>query len=102
MSEEMYIRNALLLKKEFRNALRGFVGVTNLVPGTIAAIEANLTATANYLKTDNEYPSLGGRITSDLQDVNIRQHVFHRDTLVVSFKVECPFALNALDCTIFV
>jgi hypothetical protein len=102
MSEEMFIRNALLLKKEFRNALRGFVGVTNLVPGTIAAIEANLTATANYLKTDNEYPSLGGRITSDLQDVNIRQHVFHRDTLVVSFKVECPFALNALDCTIFI
>ena len=102
LSEEMYIRNALLVRKEFRNALRGFVGVTNLVDGTLAAIEANLIAAANYLKSENEYPALGGRILSDLMDLSIRRHVLHRDTLVVSFKVEAPFALNALDCTIFI
>ena len=101
MSEEMYIRNALLIKKEFRNALRGFVGVTNLVEGTRAAIEANLYATSNYLKNSNEYPTLGGRITSDIQDLVLREHILHRDTLIVSFKVECPFALNTLDCTLY-
>jgi hypothetical protein len=99
MSEEMYIRNALLIKKEFRSALRGFVGVSNLVPGTVTAIKANLIATANHLMSDIDYPTLGGRITSDIQNLNIRRHRLFRDTLVVTFKVECPFALNALDCT---
>lgn len=102
LSEEMYIRNALLIKKEFRNALRGYVGVTNLVQGTMDAIKADLTATANYLKADDDYPRLGGRISSDLRNLVIRPHAFLRDQLVVSFTVDLPFALNALDCTIFV
>jgi len=102
LSEEMYVRNALLLKKEFRGALRGFVGVTNLVQGTTTAIEANLVATARFLQSDNDYPTLGGRILSELQDLEIRRHILHRDHLIVSFKVECPFALNTLDCTIYV
>jgi hypothetical protein len=100
MSEEMFIRNAILVKKAFRSVLHGFVGITNVSAGTLKQIEANLYSAAKQLMRADAYPHLGGQITSDLQDLNIRPHDMFRDQAIVEFRVEGPFALNVLVCTL--
>jgi hypothetical protein len=102
MSEEMFVRNALLVKKEFRAVLKGIVGVTNNVAQTWTDIRAYLTVQGNILRSDVSYPHLGGRIVSGPDNIKIEAHQLFKDSLWVSFVVEGPFALNRLDCRIFI
>ena len=102
MTEEMFGRNALLIKKEFRNVLKGFVGISNNSTGTRMAIQANLNMQADILKNDVDYPRLGGRITAGPFDLNVRTHALFADRLIVEFRIEGPVPLNALECRIYV
>jgi hypothetical protein len=102
MSEEMFVRNALLVKKEFRSVLHGIVGVTNNVSQTLLDIEARLEAQADFLKNAEEYPLLGGRVTSGPKNLQVQKHAIFKDAMWAEFTVEGPFPLNRLDCRIFI
>ncbi len=101
MTEEMYVRNALLVLKEFRSVIKGFVGVSNNSPGTRLAIQANIEMKADQLKNDVDYPRLGGRITEG-PDVVIRTHHLFDDRLVASGKVKGPVPLNSFEWDLFI
>jgi len=102
MTEEMFVRNALLVKKEFRSAIKGFNGVTNITQGTKVAILANINMKADQLKRDADYPQLGGRILSGPDDLEIRQHALYTDHLVVSGRVSGPVPLKVLEFNLFI
>jgi len=102
MTEEMFVRNGLLVKKEYRSALRGFVGIANNSPGTRLAILANINMKSDQLKNDTEYPTLGGRITAGPFDLDIRTHSLFRDHVLVWLRVEGPVPLNSLECDLFI
>jgi hypothetical protein len=102
MTEEMFVRNGLLVKKEYRCALRGFNGIANNSPGTRLAILANLNMKSDQLKNDTEYPTLGGRITAGPFDLDIRTHALFKDHVLVSLRVEGPVPLNSLECDLFI
>ena len=102
-TEEMFVRNALLIKKEFRSVVRkGFVGVTNPSRGTRLAIVSNINLKAEQLKNDVEYPLLGGRITSGPHNLDIRSHALFDDHLIVSGSIEGPVPLNKLEFNLYI
>jgi hypothetical protein len=102
LTEEMFIRNMLLLKKEFRTVVRrGYVGVTNNVEGTYAAIEHALNVRADILRSSINYPMLGGRITSGPDNLVIEPHAILSDRLWISFTITGPLPLNGLEMTIY-
>jgi len=101
MTEEMFVRNALLIKKEFRSVVKGFVGITNNTPGTRLAIQANIEMKADELKNDVDYPRLGGRIISG-PDVTIRTHRLFADRLVASGRVTGQVPLNSFLWDLFI
>ena len=102
MTEEMFVRNALLIKKEFRSAVKGFVGITNITQGTKVAILANINMKADQLKRDVDSPQLGGRITSGPDDLEVRQHALFTDHLIVSGRVTGPVPLKVLEFNLFI
>jgi hypothetical protein len=102
MTEEMFVRNALLVKKEFRNAIKGFNGITNITQGTKVAILANINMKADQLKRDVDYPRLGGRILSGPDDLDIREHALFTDHLIVSGRVTGPVPLKVLEFNLFI
>jgi hypothetical protein len=102
LCEEMWIRNMLLLKKEFRAVVRrGYVGVTNMVAGTYSSLQQALESRAALLENSVNYPQLGGRITGGLTDLILQPHAILADHLWVSFHVEGPLPMNGLDMTIY-
>jgi hypothetical protein len=101
MTEEMYIRNAFLVLKEYRNSLRGFVGVTNVSEGTKLAIRANIDGVSQALYNASDYPQLGGRITTLPENIVIQESGLLADRLYVNFTTEGPFPLNVLDVTMY-
>jgi hypothetical protein len=102
LTEEMFIRNMLLIKKEFRAVVRrGYVGVTNNVQGTWDALAHAIEARAGILRQDINYPMLGGRITSGPDDLIIQPHAILSDRLWISFHIAGPLPLNGLDMTIY-
>lgn len=102
MTEEMFVRNALLIKKEFRSVVKGFVGITNNSAGTRLAIQANIEMKADQLKNDVEYPRLGGRIVEGPIDLDIRTHALFADRLVASGRVTGPVPLNSFEWDLFI
>ena len=102
MTEEMFVRNALLVKKEFRSVIKGFTGITNNSPGTRLAIVANINMKADQLKNDVDYPRLGGRITGGPHDLDVRTHALFADQLIVHGRVEGPVPLNSLEWNLFI
>jgi hypothetical protein len=102
MTEEMFVRNALLIKKEFRSVVKGFVGITNNSPGTRLAIQANIEMKAAELKNDVEYPQLGGRIVEGPIGLAIRTHKLFPDRLIASGLVTGPVPLNSFEWDLFI
>jgi hypothetical protein len=102
MSEEMFVRNALLIKKEFRSVLNGVVGVTNNVSQTHREISSRIEVKARLLKDDTEYPLLGGRIVDGPTNLTVTPHKLFKDSLWCDFVVTGPFPLNRLECRIFI
>jgi hypothetical protein len=102
MSEEMFVRNALLIKKEFRSVLLGIVGVSNNVSQTHLEIKARIEVKAKLLKEDTNYPMLGGRIVDGPINLKVEKHALFADALWVQFTVTGPMPLNRLDCRIFI
>jgi hypothetical protein len=103
MTEEMFVRNALLVKKEFRKVVKkGFIGVTNNSAGTRLAIQANIEMVADELKNDVDYPRLGGRITEGPIDLVIRTHSLFDDRLIASGRVIGPVPLNSFEWDLFI
>ena len=103
MTEEMFVRNALLVKKEFRKVVKkGFVGISNNSVGTRLAIQANIEMVADELKNDTDYPRLGGRITEGPIDLVIRTHKLFPDRLVASGRVVGPVPLNSFEWDLFI
>jgi hypothetical protein len=101
MFEEMYIRNALLIKKEFRRAFGGFIGVTNVSEATIQQIYANIQAVSDWLQNSSDYPHLGGRITGPIENLIVRQHAFLKDRVIASGLVRGAVPLNQLEFDVY-
>jgi uncharacterized protein YbjQ (UPF0145 family) len=102
MSEEMFVRNALLLKKEFRSVLKGITGVTNNVPQTQLEVSSRIEVKAIFLKDDTNYPLLGGRIADGPINLKVAKHQLFKDSMWVSFEVTGQVPLNRLECRIFI
>jgi hypothetical protein len=102
MSEEMFIRNALLLKKEYRSVLKGIVGITNNVTQTQLEISTRIEAKSTLLKDSTAHPLLGGRIIEGPIDLQVQKHQLFLDALWVNFTVTGPLPLNRLDCRLYI
>jgi hypothetical protein len=102
LNEEMFIRNALLILKEFRASCKDLIGVTNNVAGTDDVIMFNLNVTGTRLQNDSDYKTLGGRITTGPNDIQIRSSLLLKDQKIVTFNCELPFPFNDGDFTLYV
>ncbi|GHT30383.1 hypothetical protein FACS1894214_0130 [Planctomycetales bacterium] len=97
--EEMYIRNALLIKKAFRLATKGLVGVTNVSGGNLDIIGMNMDVIATQLLDDKDYPQLGGRL-SKYENRYVRRHALLKDHVVCGADIAGQFPMNHLEMTL--
>jgi hypothetical protein len=100
LTEEMYIRNMLLLKKEFRNAITGVIGISNNVPEARARLHHNITMVAESMMASVDYPMLGGRITG-MTNLQVRPHAVLADHVWIRLDITGPVPLNAISMDIY-
>jgi hypothetical protein len=103
LCEEMYGRNALLCKKEFREVFRnGYIGVTNVTDSTLDSLAVALHRVADYLAISQDVPNLGGRIEKDsFHILQLRRNEVLRDEVICEIECRGPFPMNRLEATLY-
>ncbi len=97
--EESLVRNADNVTKTIRQALNGFVGVSNTVSSNINAITTTISSVLSGLQTTNYSTKLGGQIV-DYETPIVTIDELYSDRLNVSVVVGLPTPLNNVYVTL--
>lgn len=94
--EEMVVRNLDSISYRFLDTYAPYIGVSNVVNSSIAAIRAETRGTMTFLTGANFIQRLGGQLV-DGEIVEVRQHATLRDRLVVVLNLTLPFPMNNIE-----
>jgi len=92
----MVVRNKHSIAGNFMDAFAPYIGVANVVQGTLDKIEAEAKARVQFLRTSGETQLLGGQLV-DGSITTLRQSLEFKNKVLLGMDITIPVELDNLD-----
>ena len=97
----MITRNLDSISFFFKGIYEPFIGVANVVTGTLALLRSETNAGLRFLEGNAFIPKLGGQLVTG-NIVELRPHFTLKDRVVITLALDLPEALNNIEAHLVV